>query len=151
MCRLLVAIVIPLAVITLGVTGCGREESDSSVETTVVRQTAVEVLGVRCTELESVSTTFTQALEGQTGGLDDVSYLLDAIADTVPAEIEDDYATVVRNFDEVDAALSDVDYAFGTTQSPEDLRKLDALKAKLDLEEVRTAAKRIEAWAKRNC
>jgi len=142
--------------------GCGPDEgSDASRNTVVDEQTtaetrsaseaAVAVLGVRCVELAGISATFTQSLDGKTGSLDDVRYLLDSIAETVPAEIEEDYEVVVASFGKIGEALRDVDFGFGTTQNPDDLRKIQKLAATLDEGKVRGAARSVEDWARANC
>ena len=150
--------VIPLAVLAL-VGGCGGDKASDAPDETVIggattknsSAAAVEILGVRCVELAGISATFTQSLEGQTGSLDDVRFLLDEIADTVPAEIEDDYEVVVDGFGKIAEALEDVDYGFGTTQTPEDLQKLRKLARTLDSSKVQGAARNIEVWAEQNC
>ena len=156
---LLVLCLTALALVGLG---CGGDEgSDASNETVVGQQipcetkssseAAVDVLGVRCVELATISATFSQSLDGKTGSLDDVRYLLDSIADTVPAEMEDDYEVLVASFGKIAEALQDVDFGYGTTQNPEDLQKIQKLAATLDVGKVRGAATSVEAWAKANC
>ncbi len=135
--------------------GCGgADPADAPVVETKPRsatQAALESLGVRCVELTDISSKFTQSLAGQTGDLDDVSFLLAEMADTVPPEIESQYAVVAAAFRRISEALADIDFAFGTTQSPEDLEKLRKLKSRLAIGEVQVAARGIERWAKKNC
>ncbi|MGI9113211.1 MAG: hypothetical protein ACR2GT_13625 [Gaiellaceae bacterium] len=149
------AIAVTCALFMLLVSGCG---SDDAAEAPVVEtppknatQAAVESLGVRCVELTDLSKKFTQSLEGQTGDLDDVSFLLAEMADTVPPEIEPEYTIVAGAFRRISEALEDTDFAYGTTQSPEDLQKLRELKSSLATDEVQVATRGIERWAKANC
>ncbi|MCP9485015.1 MAG: hypothetical protein MSC30_04090 [Gaiellaceae bacterium MAG52_C11] len=152
-------LVVALAVLALVGAGCGGDKASDAPDETVIggattknsSEAAVEILGVRCVELAGISATFTRSLKGQTGSLDDVRFLLDEIADTVPAEIEDDYEVVVDGFGKIAEALKDVDYAFGTTQTPEDLQKLRKLARTLDSGKVQGAARNIEVWAEQNC
>ena len=106
-----------------------------------------------CRELVRAGSAFSQAFGSATSGAD-LSAEAEAFqefADNAPEEIRADMQTLADAYEEIVAALADVDLTPGTTPSAEQVAELTQALSSIDSAGVSEASTRISAWAQENC
>jgi len=160
-------IVLLLAVLALAAAGCGGDDSSDAsgdTDTAVVEETTTEdtteatsgdedvaALGGKCTELAGIGAKFSQATAGGQAGLEEVSKLIDELADNVPDEIKDDFQVLAQNYSKLAEAMKGVDLSSGEQPSAEALAKMQEVAASLNSPEIQQASTNISNWATKNC
>ena len=106
-----------------------------------------------CRELLNAGTAFSQAIgsAGSGGDLSDEAEAFQEFAGNAPEEIRDDMQTLADAYEEIIAALGDVDLQPGETPSAEQVAQLTQALSSINSADVTAASERIGTWAQENC
>ena len=106
-----------------------------------------------CLELAGIGAKFSEAL-GATGSgqnLEATTAFLDELVSKAPDEIKGDLATLASAWQEIAAALKDVDLTSGAAPNADTIKKLQEISQKFDTPELQQASQHLETWAQDNC
>ena len=106
-----------------------------------------------CQQLAAAGSEFGEAISGATSGADlsDEADAFQEFADNAPEEIREDMQTLADAYDEIVAALADIDLDPGATPSAEQIAALTQALSSIDQAGVTEASTRIGTWAQENC
>jgi hypothetical protein len=106
-----------------------------------------------CQQLAAAGSEFGQAFSGATTGedLSDEADAFQEFADNAPEEIREDMQTLADAYEEIIAALADVDLDPGATPTAEQIAALTQALSSIDQTGVQGASERIATWAQENC
>ncbi len=174
----MLALLALLAALVLVAAGCGGSDEATSDETTVettvdtdttedtTEETTEETTGDEttepdlsgianedCLEFASIGAKFSEALSatGSSADLETTSQLFQELSDNAPDEIKDDILVLAGAWEEIAAALGDVDLSSGEAPSAETLAKLQELGETFNSAEIQEASANLGTWAEENC
>ena len=144
---------------TLTETETDATTDETSTEETSTDETDTGDLGDfdfsydECQQLAAAGSEFGQAVSGATSGADlsDEADAFQEFADNAPEEIREDMQTLADAYDEIVAALADIDLDAGETPSAEQVAALTQALSSIDQTGVQGASERIATWAQENC
>jgi hypothetical protein len=129
------------------------ETTDTTDDGTDTDVSGFDFSSEECQQLVEAGSAFGQAFGSATSGADlsDEAEAFQEFADNAPEEIREDMQTLAAAYDEIIAALADIDIEPGTTPSAEQIAELTQALASIDQTEVTAASERIGVWAQENC
>ncbi len=129
------------------------EETTDETDTDTDVTTGFDFSSEECQELANAGNAFSQAFGSATSGADlsDEAEAFQEFADNAPDEIREDMQTLADAYEEIVAALADVDLDPGATPSAEQVAELTQALSSIDSTGVSAASQRIGTWAQENC
>jgi hypothetical protein len=140
-------------VITETTTDETTTEETATDETTDTSGTDFDFSSEECQELAAAGAAFGQAFTSATTGADlsDEAEEFSELANRAPEDIREDMQVLANAYEEIVAALADVDIDPDSAPSAEQIAELTQALSSIDQTGVAEAGERIAAWAQENC
>jgi hypothetical protein len=138
---------------TVVVTDTTTDETTTDDTETDTDTTEFDFSSEECQELAAAGAAIGQAFSSATTGADlsDEAERFSEFADRAPEEIRADMQVLAAAYEDIVAALADVDIDPGTTPSAEQIAELTQALSSIDQAGVTEASERIGTWAQENC